>query len=188
MTRLSDEELVRMYKDTDDNNCVGHLYKRYTHLVFGVCMKYLKDEDESKDAVMQIFEKLLIELKRHEIGFFKGWLHSVTKFHCLMLLRAGKKEIHGLDPAIMEIQGSMHPSSAPEEEVLEKERKLQLLEEAIAELDEAQQRCIRLFYLEEKSYQEVAEISGYNMNQVKSYIQNGKRNLKILMTKHEHEQ
>ena len=105
-----------------------------------------------------------------------------------MLLRAGKKEIHGLDPAIMEIQGSMHPSSAPVEEVIEKERKLQLLEEAIAELDEAQQRCIRLFYLEEKSYQEVAEISGYNMNQVKSYIQNGKRNLKILMTKHEHEQ
>lgn len=184
---LDDQALIQQFRTTGDPAYAGELYSRYAHLIFGVCMKYLKDEDESKDASMQIFEKLLKELPRHEIQHFKPWLHSVTKFHCLMLLRSAKKDVRGMDPALMEIQGSMHPVGIPMEETLEKEQKLNLLEKSIAELDEHQQRCIRLFYLQEKSYQEVAELTGYSMNQVKSYIQNGKRNLKLMITRHEND-
>ncbi|MFN8153210.1 MAG: sigma-70 family RNA polymerase sigma factor [Bacteroidia bacterium] len=184
---LTDADLIRIYKSERQMEVVGALYARYSHLVFGVCMKYLKDEDESKDAASQVFEKLVKELLRHDVDNFRGWLHTVTKFHCLMLLRSGKKEITGMDPGIMEKELSMHPSGLSTDEVLEKERLLQLLENAMGELDEHQQRCIRLFYLEEKSYLEVSEITGYTLNQVKSYIQNGKRNLKILMTKDEHQ-
>ncbi len=183
--QYTDDELIRLYKTGKDIAVAGALYSRYSHLVFGVCMKYLKDEDDSKDAAMQVFEKLLKELLRHEIGNFRPWLHTVTKFHCLMILRAGKKEMSGMDPAVMEKELSMHPSGPSTEEVLEKEERLRLLEKAILELDEHQQKCIRLFYLEEKSYQQVSEITGYNLNQVKSYIQNGKRNLKIIMTENE---
>jgi RNA polymerase sigma-70 factor (ECF subfamily) len=184
---LDDQKLIQQFRTTGDSVYVGELFKRYSHLIFGVCMKYLKDEDESKDAAMQIFEKLLKELPRHEIQQFKPWLHSVTKFHCLMLLRTGKKEVRGMDPALMEIEGSMHPDGIPTEETIEKEQKLVLLEKYVTELDEHQQQCIRLFYLEEKSYQEVSEITGYSMNQVKSFIQNGKRNLKIMITRHEND-
>lgn len=185
--QLTDEELLRLYKSGKDIAVAGALYSRYSHLVFGVCMKYLKDEDESKDAAMQVFEKLVKELLKHEILNFRPWLHTVTKFHCLMILRSGKKEIHGMDPVIMEKELSLHPSGLSTDEVIEKEQRLNHLEQAILELDEHQQKCIRLFYLEEKSYQEVSDLTGYNLNQVKSYIQNGKRNLKIIMTKNEQE-
>ena len=154
-------------------------------MVFGVCMKYLKDEDESKDAVMQIFEKLLTDLKKHKVEYFKAWLHTVAKYHCLMKLRSKPKEISGMDPYIMEIEGALHPEQDSVDEPLEKEKKLVSMEKALEKLDPHQQTCIRLFYLEQKCYQEVASITGFNLNQVKSYIQNGKRNLKIIMSKND---
>ena len=174
----SDLELVTLFKESGNNSYFGELFKRYSHLVFGVCMKYLKDEDDSKDAVMQIFEKLPEDLKRHEITNFKGWLHSVAKNHCLMELRT-KAARHEKDNELvkdfeifMEYDSELH---------LEKEQELVNLEEAIKKLKEEQKVCIELFYLQEKSYLEVVKVTGYDMNKVKSCIQNGKRNLKILM-------
>lgn len=182
---LSDEELVSLFRNSGDNNYLGVLFKRYRHLVFGVCMKYLKDEDESKDASMQVFEKLFVELKRHDIQHFKAWLHTVTKYHCLMKLRTVSKEISGIDPFVMENQAVKHPPLVDNEGALDKEKRLQQMEKAMLNLEPHQQRCIQLFYLEEKSYQQVANETGFTLNQVKSYIQNGKRNLKLLMDKNE---
>jgi len=165
-------------------SAVGILFKRYKHLVYGVCMKYLKDEDESKDAVMQIFEKLISDLKKHNIEYFKAWLHTVSKNHCLMLIRKNKSKyresIDGTEVSleVVEMNSLLHPENS-----LEKESSLQHLESAIRELNEEQRKCVELFYLEEKSYQQVSELTGYNMLQVKSFIQNGKRNLKIMMEK-----
>ena len=179
----SDLELISRFKDTKDNSIIGELFTRYTHLVFGVCMKYLMDEDDSKDAVMHIFEKLPEDLRKHEITYFKGWIHSVAKNHCLMELRNksnkhNKNEEFARDyDLIMETDYQMHLDG-----VNEKEQELTNLEEAIKELKDEQRICIELFYLQEKSYQEVAEETGYDLNKVKSCIQNGKRNLKILMT------
>ena len=150
------------------------------HLVYGVCMKYFRDEDDSKDAVMQIFEKLLLDLKKHEVQNFKGWLHTVAKNYCLMQLRKKNPETPLTDNLIVENEIVLHRD---EEQHLEE--RLTLMEEAIAQLNEQQKICVELFYLKEKCYKEISELTGYTMNDVKSFIQNGKRNLKIYMEQHE---
>ena len=179
----SDLELISSYKETADKEIIGFLFEKYTHLVFGVCMKYLKDEDEAKDAVMQIFEKLITDLKKHEINQFKGWLHSVSKNYCLMQLRSDKnragkeQELKKEFKSFVESGFEVHLTDVPD-----KEKQLTLLEEAIKTLKEDQKLCIELFYLREKSYHEIVELTGYSLNNVKSHIQNGKRNIKIHMT------
>ncbi|MBI3520496.1 MAG: sigma-70 family RNA polymerase sigma factor [Bacteroidetes bacterium] len=181
---FSDNELITEYKNSQNNVLVGVLYKRYAHLVLGLSLKYLKDEDEAKDAVMQIFEKLLSDLLKHNIDYFKSWLYTMSKNHCLMIIRSKqsrlKKEIdlqiHA--DSFMETETDLHLNKTGE-----KEKQYTLLEKAINELNEDQKRCIELFYLKEKSYNEIVEITGYSMNEVKSFIQNGKRNLKIKLEK-----
>ncbi len=177
---VTDNELIAKYKETSNNSYVGELFKRYSHLVFGVCMKYLKDTDNSKDAVMQIFEKLLTDLNKHKIDNFKSWLYSVSKNHCLMSIRNQQVQVSFQDTiknnnSVMEMDYNLHL-------INEKEIELNNLEKAIEELNSNQKICIELFYLKEKCYQEVSEITGYSMNEVKSHIQNGKRNLKIILS------
>lgn len=180
LNTLEDLELVSLYKNTGDKNCVGVLFQRYTHLIFGVCMKYLKDEDDSQDASMQIFEKLLSDLKKHEIQQFKAWLHMVCKNFCLMQLRSGKtklkhqKELQKDLEMSVETDHELHLTMASLKEI-----QLTLMEDCIHGLNKEQKLCIELFYLQEKSYLEVAEMTSFSMNNVKSFIQNGKRNLKI---------
>ncbi len=181
---FSDNELIAEYKNTRNNVLVGLLYKRYSHLVLGLSLKYLKDEDEAKDAVMQIFEKLLSDLLKHNIDYFKSWLYTMSKNHCLMIIRTRqsrlKKEIDMQIHAdsFMETDADLHHNKTEE-----KEKQYALLEEAINGLNDGQKKCIELFYLKEKSYNEIVEITGYTMNEVKSFIQNGKRNLKIKLEK-----
>jgi RNA polymerase sigma factor (sigma-70 family) len=180
----SDIELIAHYKEKGDNTIVGVLFERHTHLVFGVCMKYLKDEDAAADAVMQVFEKLLADLKKHTVDNFKGWLYMVTKNHCLMHLRGEKslrekkKEFKKDAPVLMESSYVLHL-----EKENTKETSLSMLEECISKLNEKQKISVELFFLKEKCYQEVADETGFSMNDVKSFIQNGKRNLKICMEK-----
>jgi RNA polymerase sigma factor (sigma-70 family) len=180
-----DADLIRQYKQTLDTAFAGELYERYTHLVFGVCMKYLKNEEDSKDAVMQIFEKLLTELKHHEVTNFKSWLHVLAKNHCLMWLRSARvrhqKSIITFEiKEDVETEGFMHPSGEDNGTL---EENLVALEKGMQELPVEQKRCIELFYLQQKCYKEITEITGYEMKKVKSYIQNGKRNLKIYLEK-----
>lgn len=180
--QLTDNELIKNYKQTDDGIYLGELYKRYSHLVYGVCLKYLKNEEEAEDAVVQLFEKLMDDLKKHEIENFKSWLHSVARNHCLMFLR--KKQV--LLKKVTEYEAVYEHEetfAAPFElnEKAEQELVFTDLEKAIATLKEEQRICIDLFYLKEKCYQEVAEETGFSEKQVKSYIQNGKRNLAIQM-------
>ena len=178
-----DDELLRLYQASGDIAYLGELYERYIHLVFGVCMKYLKNKEDSKDMSMQLFEKLTEAAKAHEIRNFKSWLHVLAKNECLMLLRSRK---YKQQKAAMEINESrdveMEPALHPtEEQALE--NNLQELELAIEALPPGQKECIRLFYLEQKCYKEIAELSGHELKQVKSFIQNGKRNLRIYMQK-----
>lgn len=177
-----DHELIRQYRRTGDAAHAGELYERYVHLVYGVCMKYLKNEEDSKDAVMQIFEKLLVELKVHEIGNFKSWLHVLAKNHCLMWLRSARVR-HEKSILTYEVSDDMETGNGlhltEEEDHLE--GNLALLEKGIQVLPAEQKQCIELFYLQQKCYKEIAEITGYDLKKVKSYIQNGKRNLKIYL-------
>lgn len=179
----SDNELISAYKKTDNNSLVGELYKRYSHLVYGVCLKYLKNEDEAKDAVLQIFENLLEDLKKHDIANFKSWLHSVARNHCLMFLRKQQtiqKRVNEYEATYEHEESFNTPFMVHDKE--EKELMLTKLEEAITLLKEEQRICIELFFLKEKCYNEVAEITGYELKKVKSYIQNGKRNLANIMS------
>jgi len=179
---LSDIALIEAYKQTGKSVHVGELYKRYTHLVFGVCMKYFKNTEEAKDATMGIFEKLMSDLKQHEVKNFKGWLWQVSRNYCLMILRKSKPQIEPeealkkIDGGLVESDNIFHLNNS---EV--KEEQLTSLEQAIKQLKDEQRKCIELFYLEDKSYTEVAETTGYSLKEVKSYIQNGKRNLQIKM-------
>lgn len=180
---LTDNELIAAYKSKGNNELVGELYKRYSHLVYGVCLKYLKNEDEAKDAVLQIFENLLEDLKKHDIANFKSWLHSVARNHCLMFLRkeqTKQKRVNEYEATYEHEETFAAPFEVHEKE--EKEVKLTKLEEAMTLLKEEQRVCIQLFYIEEKCYNEVADITGYEIKKVKSYIQNGKRNLANLMS------
>jgi RNA polymerase sigma-70 factor (ECF subfamily) len=180
---LSDEQLITRYTQTHDIEIIGILYERYTHLLFTVCYKYLGNDADAEDTVMLVFEKLFGLLKKSEIQNFKSWLYTITKNECLMHLRhkkSGERRIEDnlkkLDTEIMESVEHNHLLS-----VSEGEQRIRYLETAITGLSSEQKRCIELFYLNEKSYREVEQITGYTYNEVKSHIQNGKRNLKQLM-------
>jgi RNA polymerase sigma factor (sigma-70 family) len=173
----TDEELLASYKDGHDLKVLGILYHRYMSLVYGVSMKYLKDREESRDAVMQIFEKLVESLKTHDVQHFKSWLYVTARNYCLMQLRSSKKyRFKEIDEHFMESEVIVHLDDEPEIEL-----NISKLEKCIEGLGAEQKRCVQLFYLNQKCYRDITEITGYDDNKVKSYIQNGKRNLKICM-------
>ena len=181
---LDDDALVAAYKKYGQPVYLGELYERYAHMVLLVCMKYLKDEAQSEDAVMHIFEKLIADLKRYEVRRFKYWIHTVAKNHCLVLIDKRQKQRHKIDEyretAQALVESDPFPSLNGEDP---REIELRELEAAIKLLNEEQQICVELFYLQQKCYKEVSETTGYSLKQVKSYIQNGKRNLKNHLSK-----
>ncbi len=178
--KRTDEELVEDYKRSGEFAIVGELYNRYMALTLGVCLKYLRDREESRDAVMQIFEKLMVSLRDHRISNFKGWLYITARNHCLMQLRSKKGKNHEeISPLLMESDPSLHLQDGPELEA-----DLTKLEDCIERLGNEQKQCVRLFYLQQRCYKEIVEITGFDLNKVKSHIQNGKRNLKICMERH----
>lgn len=184
---LSDEELVLHYRQQGDKQAVGILFNRYSHLVFGVCMKYLKDTDDSKDAVLQIFEKLYADLSKHDVQKFSYWIHRVAQNFCLMQLRSRQAAKNRADNYSRdEIAASTEFEPENTDRVYEKETELLMLEEAIKTLNEEQRICIELFFLKEKCYNEITDLTGFDFKQVKSFIQNGKRNLRIYMEKNNH--
>lgn len=178
-----DAALIARYKSSGDLEVLGVLYNKYMHLVFGVCLNYLKDEEQSKDAVMQIFEELVVKLKIHEVQNFKSWLHVLSRNHCLMALRKNAKNTTvSLEDTFVENTDFVHLDIDDT-----KENKLTVMERCMETLPEEQRVSVDLFYLQEKCYKEVADITGYEMLKVKSYIQNGKRNLKICIEKNSSE-
>lgn len=177
--KLTDEELIELYCQQDNKEAVGVLFERYMHLVYGICQKYLGDED-SKDAVMQIFEQLMQKLKSHTIRNFPAWLHSVSRNHCLMCYRTGKNQAEAKNNyhILMESDVNFH-----QEDNDSFEEKWELLQQGMNSLSRDQQHCLHLFYLEKKCYKDIAIETGYDIKKIKSHIQNGKRNLKIFLDK-----
>jgi RNA polymerase sigma-70 factor (ECF subfamily) len=176
---IEDKQLLEKFYSEGNNQWLGILLQRYTTLLLGVCMKYLKNEEEAKDAVQQIFLKVISELHKYKVEYFKSWLYMIARNHCLMKIR----DRHGKVP--IELTDEMMPQEVEgyKQELIEKDRTLRLLEDGLQELNPEQKVCVSLFYLQKKSYVEITNITGYNLLQVKSYIQNGKRNLKLLVEK-----
>lgn len=174
----TDTELVQEYRSRGDLNTLGELYERYMELVYGVCLKYFKEPEEAKDAVINIFEELISKLKKYEVVNFKGWLYQLTRNHCLMKIRGRKSEPALVDRDIMQLAENNHLDS-----IAKKEEQLNGMENCIETLPSEQKQAIQLFYFQEQSYQEIANFTKADISKVRSYIQNGRRNLKICMEK-----
>ncbi|KAB7732090.1 sigma-70 family RNA polymerase sigma factor [Rudanella paleaurantiibacter] len=184
----TDAEYVAAYRESGDLELLGELYERHMDLVYAVCFKYLRDEEESRDAVMQLFEQLIHDLRRHEVSNFKSWLHSVARNHCLMILRSRKTAVvepaDGLPPTDDDERTVQREPIQPsdDDDAFYLEENLTRMNECLQTLPLQQRQCIELFYLQEKSYVEVAELTGFDLKQVKSFLQNGRRNLKNCMS------
>jgi len=176
---ISDQELLERFYADHDNQWLGILLERYTLLLLGVCMKYLKNEELARDSVQQIFLKAITELQKYRVEYFKSWIYMVAKNHCLMQLRdkPGKKTVEVKESIVVETD------ETDKESLLLNEKTYEYMGEALKELNADQQLCVTLFYMEKKSYQQITEQTGYSMMQVKSHIQNGKRNMRILIEK-----
>ncbi|MGN7723340.1 RNA polymerase sigma factor [Chitinophaga sp. 22620] len=177
---LGDQELLQRYKADGNGDWIGILFDRYALLLLGLCMKYLKNEEDARDSVQQIFLKVLSDIHKHDVVYFKAWIYQVARNHCLMQLRHHKE---------LELKEDYMPGAAQQEDIstevyVQKDTMLEHMGRALGELNKEQATCVRMFYLEKKSYQEITDETGFSLLQVKSYIQNGKRNLKILLEKY----
>ena len=177
---FSDQQLLENYYQDGKAEWLGILLPRYTLLLLGVCMKYLRNEEEAKDCVQQVFLKAITELNKYKVDYFKAWIYMVAKNHCLMKIRdkQGRQSVEIKDHHVQTtdelLDGNPH---------IEKDELLSRMSNALEQLNDEQKQCIILFYLEKRSYQEIVERTGYTLMQVKSHIQNGKRNLKIMLEK-----
>jgi RNA polymerase sigma-70 factor (ECF subfamily) len=178
---VPDEVLLEQYRSSGDLDILGKLYNRYLHLVFGLCLKYLQNREDASDAVMQVFEKLITEVPRHEIQNFRSWLYVMAKNHCLMQIRSSKSLSRQMDKWIKEQENYMefYPDLHPIDESGNENHPG--LRECIEKLKQEQKTCIELFYYQNKSYREIARITEMEEKKVKSYLQNAKRNLKICL-------
>jgi RNA polymerase sigma factor (sigma-70 family) len=175
----TDADLVKTYQQHRQLDVLAELYQRYMELVYGVCLKYLPDSETARDAVMNIFEELVQKLPGHEVDNFRGWLYTVAKNHCLMQIRSRKNiKITELTTVVVQSEENVHLNGE-----LEKEEHFQKMEYCLRTLPAEQKQCVELFYLQGKSYNEIVEATGFDWKQVRSFIQNGRRNLKICMEK-----
>lgn len=176
-SNLSDGELVAQYRSSGSLAVLGDLYNRYMEMVYGVCLRYLKEPEDAQDAVMGIFEELVPKLKQHEVQNFKSWVYTLAKNHCLMKLRQQKKAPEAkIDEAFMQSEAEEHLK-----DVLSREEHFRQLDECMDQLAGSQRQVIELFYLQEKCYNEICAETGLEWNSVRSFIQNGRRNLKLCM-------
>lgn len=174
----SDNELIGKYKKSGSLFELGELYQRYMELVYGVCLKYLKEPEDAKDCVINIFEELISKLKKHEVDNFKGWLYQLTKNYCLMKLRKQKTIPVNIDLSVVQLAENIHL-----DDEMEKEENFKQMQYCMGQLIQQQRQVIELFYLQKKCYKEISEITEIEINRVRSFIQNGRRNLKICMEK-----
>lgn len=173
----TDEALIQLYQQNAQQEVLAVLYLRYYSLVYGTCVKYLEDQENAKDAVMNIYQEMIQKVKQHQIDNFKSWLYVVAKNHCLMLLRKNKQhKTVEFDGSFMQSEDFSHLDA-----VLEKEQALDKLQYCLDQLNEDQKRSVKLFYLEQKCYNDIVEETGIEWNKIRSLIQNGRRNLKICM-------
>jgi RNA polymerase sigma factor (sigma-70 family) len=174
---LPDKELVNLFRTSRNMEVLAVLFQRYMDLLYGVCLKYLKQPEAAKDAVMQIFEELVAKLPKHEVDNFKSWLYTLAKNYCLMQLRTPKNlKTTEFKAESMQLEEEVHLNG-----IQLKEENFQKLERCLETLSIEQKKAVELFYLQNKCYKEISEATGIEWNKVRSFIQNGRRNLKICM-------
>lgn len=177
----SDEELLKAYKQTGNKELFADLFKKHVSVVYGTCLFYLQDKAEAQDATMVLFEKIMVEINKNEIQHFKGWLSFVVRNHCISLIRKNKVQTRNIK-SYYEFE-YQDPNAQTEEKIntIDDDLMLENMKQCLPKLKENQRICVELFYLKDKSYQEIANETTFALNEIKSHIQNGKRNLKLLL-------
>jgi RNA polymerase sigma-70 factor (ECF subfamily) len=181
ISQHTDAELLTLFKKTTQNQYLGELLERYSLLVFGVCIKYLKDQTSAQDATQQVFEKVIKEVVKYEIPYFKSWLYSVAKNQCLMQLRNSSNKMQYSAQEIDDLELTSEDDSGLKLREYLLQDKLEILHESLQNLNKDQSACIDLFYLQKLSYREIENKTGLTFQQIKSNIQNGKRNLRMML-------
>jgi RNA polymerase sigma-70 factor (ECF subfamily) len=177
----TDSELIACYQETNDTRYVGELYNRYHHLVFGVALKYLHNTDQAEDALLEIFKRLFEQLLKYNIDDFKHWLLTVTRNYCLKYLKASAQTVNFDTIHENQFRVDFMESEQQMDLLYENEEKIELLKLALEQLKPEQKQCVSMFYIDDKSYQTISLETGFDIKKVKSYIQNGKRNLQLMM-------
>lgn len=178
---VSDEDLLLQYKQSGDKDLFADLFKKHVTTVYGTCLFYLQDKDEAQDATMVLFEKLMLDISTREINNFKAWLSFVVRNHCISLIRKSKTAFKNKKSYY---DFEMEETSYEAEEKIQSvsdDALLQEMKNCLPRLKDKQRICVERFYLQNKSYQDIADETGYNLNEIKSHIQNGKRNLKLMI-------
>ena len=176
--RALESQLVNKYKETGDQSVLAELYQPYLQLVFGLCLKYFKNAHDAEDAAMDIYLSISEKLMRHNVNNFKSWLYVVSKNHCLDKLRSrGTKIGKEKEAQLVYSEEVFHPDNN------EDDSELRRLEKCMDKLAREQKQCVDMFYFQKKSYQEITDLTHFTWGQVRSYIQNGRRNLKNCMEK-----
>jgi RNA polymerase sigma-70 factor (ECF subfamily) len=180
ISKFTDEELLIGAISEQNSVFFGELYNRYIPLLYGVALNYLQNADNAKDAVMSLYENIAPKIASYDIIAFKTWIYSVMKNHCLQILRKDKTEIF-VDFSINFVEDDeiLHLLNEKDEQ----DERLPTLKMCIKKLPVEQRVSVLRFFFEEMSYQDIADSTGYDLLKVKSYIQNGKRNLKICVEK-----
>ena len=182
----TDEDLLAAYKESGDKNVFADLFKNHVNTIYGTCLFYLQDKDEAKDEVMNVFEKLLLDLKQNDIKNFKAWLSFVVRNHCISVIRKKNTAFKN----VKSYYDYEHKETTYETELkietVSDDKLMERMQECLSQLKETQRKCIELFYLKDLSYQQISELTGYEINEVKSYIQNGKRKLKLMIEALQH--
>ena len=174
----SDDELLSRYRSTKDQKWITQLFGRYVQLIYGVCLRYTPDVREAEDFTMEIYQKVSDKALTHQIKAFKSWVYVVSKHHCLEQIRkVTGRRIESFDPDFMQLRAELHPMDDMTDK-LALEDKYDRMEYCLKQLNELQKKSIDLFYYQNKSYSEIAKIIEDEVSQVRSYLQNGRRNIK----------
>lgn len=177
----SDEELLKHYKQSGNKDLFADLFKKHVSVVYGTCLFYLQDKDEAQDATMQLFEKLMLDINTREIDNFKGWLSFVVRNHCISIIRKNKSQNKNIKSYYEFEYEDANYETEEKINTVSDDVMLENMKQCLPKLKENQRLCVELFYLNNKSYQDIANQTGFTLNEIKSYIQNGKRNLKLLL-------
>jgi RNA polymerase sigma-70 factor (ECF subfamily) len=177
----SDEELLKHYKQSGNKDLFADLFKKHVSVVYGTCLFYLQDKDEAQDATMQLFEKLMLDINNREMDNFKGWLSFVVRNHCISIIRKNKSQSKNIKSYYEFEYEDANYETEEKINAVSDDVMLENMKQCLPKLKENQRLCVELYYLNNKSYQDIANQTGFTLNEIKSYIQNGKRNLKLLL-------
>ncbi|MEL6655687.1 MAG: sigma-70 family RNA polymerase sigma factor [Bacteroidota bacterium] len=175
----SDEELVRQFQQSGDRFLLGLLLRRYSQSILGTCHYYLRQPQDAEDAAMEVCELIVRQLQKpKEIKRFKDWVFIIARNYCFRKLKDNKRLTElstewEKDFLNSDVQYELGDTLYVQEEAL-----YARVDAEIQQLNEQQRLCLTAFYWQGEKYKDIAARYGMTTDEVRSAIQNGRRNLR----------